>query len=66
MAHGILCENCGWLESAHIDSSGLEWNVPRDGYKITLKDCTSLGFEPDNPGLAKKLQEEDPVPFGTY
>ena len=69
MAHGILCKHCGWSESAHVDPSGLEWDVPREGYKITLQYCSrggskAPGFTPDNPELAKKLQEENPIPFG--
>lgn len=60
MADGILCKNCGWQETEHMDTSRVTDKMAQKrirGYKMTLASCmrTKEGYTPEDQELAEEL-----------
>jgi hypothetical protein len=66
MAHGFVCVNCGWQESAHIHGGFAmtveqreEMRVLKPGFPLTQIECAQ-SYEPSDKELAhiRKLREQ--------
>jgi hypothetical protein len=61
MADGIQCKHCGYYETEHghvsLKYMGIDENKIVKGRPMSIKDCP--GFSPEDPELAKKLEEKN-------